>query len=255
MCVACPGAGKTFTMSQRAGHLVSVHAEGNLAAVSFTAAAAGELRERILRTVSCSPKRIGAGTFHSLAKHQLTQAGIKVKLASEMQTRQAIENLAATAGVDANDLISAIDLFKSDPYPSEPAAEYRAAIRDYQSWLDREGLMDFSDLLRRAVAGMADGSVAPMNVRWMLADEIQDADAMQWAWLFAHAKAGVELTCVGDEDQLGISRDASKDVISWTLKILLPCAWRSLRCRITSRERLRWVVFVNRSLTTDMADM
>ncbi|MDR1072510.1 MAG: UvrD-helicase domain-containing protein, partial [Treponema sp.] len=76
--IAGPGAGKTATLSARIAHLVQNGVEGaSILAITFTVKAAGELRERIVKTVAASgDAAIVAATFHALCTSILReQAG------------------------------------------------------------------------------------------------------------------------------------------------------------------------------------
>jgi len=49
--------------------------------------------------------------------------------------------------------------------------------RAYQEALERNGKIDFQDMLRLAVEGMQTGSIKPYPVKYLLVDEFQDTDA------------------------------------------------------------------------------
>lgn len=55
--------------------------------------------------------------------------------------------------------------------------------------------------LLKAVAGLRAGTLKPLAVRWLLVDESQDMDEVQYAWLKAHSATGVLVTMVADDDQ------------------------------------------------------
>ncbi|MFP3589059.1 UvrD-helicase domain-containing protein, partial [Paraburkholderia sp. SIMBA_055] len=70
----------------------------------------------------------------------------------------------------------------------------------YQEALERNGKIDFQDMLRLAVAGMEAGDIAPYQFTDLLVDEFQDTDPLQYRWVELHAKAGAQVTVVGDDD-------------------------------------------------------
>jgi superfamily I DNA/RNA helicase len=74
-------------------------------------------------------------------------------------------------------------------------------VRAYEEILLRNGKIDFQDLVLRALRGMEQGRIAPLAAAHLLVDEFQDTDESQLAWVLAHARAGVEVTAVGDDDQ------------------------------------------------------
>ncbi len=79
-----------------------------------------------------------------------------------------------------------------------PDAQIYAA---YQAALERNGKIDFQDMLRLAVAGMETGKIAPYQFTDLLVDEFQDTDPLQYRWVELHANAGAQVTVVGDDDQ------------------------------------------------------
>ncbi len=204
--MACPGAGKTRMLSQRAVKLMRSLPDAALAAVTFTRDAALEIRSRILALQGGKPPpgSLLCGTFHSLALHQLRSDGLNRKVLSGPQQMAAIRDAIRLAGVDMSleNAIKAIEArgctLDPDTSGQSPGARVFAA---YRRILDRIHGMDFSDLIREAVRGMRQGRVAPLPVDFLLVDEFQDTDPVQYTWIMEHARAGVEVTVVGDDDQ------------------------------------------------------
>ena len=56
-------------------------------------------------------------------------------------------------------------------------------------------------MLRLAVEGMEQGTIPPYPFTYLLVDEFQDTDPLQYRWIELHAKAGSIVTVVGDDDQ------------------------------------------------------
>ncbi|PMX92537.1 UvrD-helicase domain-containing protein, partial [Pseudomonas sp. GW460-13] len=71
----------------------------------------------------------------------------------------------------------------------------------YQEALERNGRVDFQDLMRYAVKGMQEGSIQPYKVDVLLVDEYQDVDSHQALWTALHARAGAAVSLVCDDDQ------------------------------------------------------
>lgn len=210
---ACPGAGKTRVLALRSARLLSTHRQGRLVAVTFTRDAARSLRERILAEAGPQHgRRVASGTFHALALNQLKRhhgkGALRVLSAREqrMLMMQAWERASAEAEFTFDrfdDACTAIESIKAtlDPAPSPKTSAAGAVYATYQRLLARAGANDFADLLLRTVREMGQGALRPIQARWLLVDEAQDMDDVQYAWIAAHVKAGVEVMCVADDDQ------------------------------------------------------
>lgn len=205
---ACPGSGKTTVLKFRAKNLLSKNENGNLLAVTFTKDAADELKERV---VSESPEfadRIGAGTFHSLAMHQLKRAGVNPDLLDETQVDSILRGL-MEAYAENIKLKQVKEIFTqiqaSMNRDQHPILQKSALIKNlwerYQEIKTDQNKLDFSDLIYQAVILMRNGSAEPFKAKWLLADEAQDMDDVQHAWIQEHINAGTDATLVGDDDQ------------------------------------------------------
>ncbi len=204
--IACPGSGKTRLLAARAARLLAAD-EGRLCAVTFTREAAKSLRERILAMAGQrQKKRVAAGTFHALALTQLKGGGLSdFRIMGEGERRHLIWRAIREAREDLSldDALAAIEAFKSSMFPPpdrglSPAANVFVA---YQELMSKHKAYDFQDILLNTVRAMNDGSLRPMPVTWLLVDEAQDMDEVQYAWVKAHVAAGVETTLVADDDQ------------------------------------------------------
>jgi superfamily I DNA/RNA helicase len=205
---ACPGSGKTTVLSYRAESLLGKHSAGNLMAVTFTSDAADEVRGRIVKRVPGAKSRVGAGTFHSLAKKQIERSGISVDLLSDYEVRAVVKNILdkIDGAPDIKTVMSLFSTVQSCVKPFEHASivsnpEMKHIWTQYQKIKNNAHKMDFSDLLLLAIRGMKDGSVEPYKVRWLLADEAQDMDEIQHEWIKSHAGNGTDITLCGDDDQ------------------------------------------------------
>ncbi|CAD0363343.1 hypothetical protein XP1511_21885 [Xanthomonas perforans] len=213
MICACPGSGKTTVLKFRASHLLELDPASRLLAVTFTSAAAGELEERIR---SQNPKlgdRLVCGTFHSLAKRQLERSGKRVNLKAQAAgaiMRSAYSEVVTQTNIyPFDEIASKVEYFKthidhSFGSPQNQMAE-EVYLR-YRELMAERGFHDFSDLLLLATRGMAKGAghpdfVVPYKVDYMLADEFQDTDDIQFKWIAEHIKHGAKVTVVGDDDQ------------------------------------------------------
>ncbi|TCK33363.1 superfamily I DNA/RNA helicase [Paraburkholderia sp. BL8N3] len=197
--IACPGAGKTKTIAAKAALLLSDPA-AVVGAVTFSKDAAVVLRDRILALAGdAARKRLIAGTFHSLAFKQLGKRDI----ATDGDRMGLIARVIAELGLEwkPEEVVLVIERIKTN-FGRVAAGTVDAQIyAAYQAALERNGKIDFQDMLRLAVAGMETGDIAPYRLTDLLVDEFQDTDPLQYRWVELHAKAGARVTVVGDDDQ------------------------------------------------------
>jgi DNA helicase-2/ATP-dependent DNA helicase PcrA len=212
MITAPPGSGKTKVLEHRAEFILTSPAH-SVVGVTFTAAAAAELEQRIRKLVPGAGKRVYCGTFHSLCKRQLQASGIRFVLVNEVQQqdlmRRAYVDILGRPGevqeVSFEEACIFIDWVKSSIEPLVGRSERELLLQEvldrYQELLHQMGGMDFSDLLSRAVKGMKAGTVKPLPVTHLLVDECQDSDDVQYAWIREHIRVGAIVSIVGDDDQ------------------------------------------------------
>ncbi len=191
----------------RAARLLSENKTGRLCAVTFTRDAAAELKSRILHLCGeREAKRLAVGTFHSVALSQIQRLShlSGMKLLSDGERMGLLRRCYSQYKCDVpfDKVLSAIDRAKSrlgQTIFSDPGIE--DVFNAYQHLLATEHGMDFADILLTVVNGFRDESIKPLAVRWLLADEFQDADEVQAQWVIEHGMAGIEVTIVGDDDQ------------------------------------------------------
>ncbi|TPQ30490.1 ATP-dependent helicase [Cupriavidus pinatubonensis] len=202
--VACPGAGKTKTIATKAAMLLG-EPDATVGAVTFSKDAALELRERILALAGPgAKKRLLAGTFHSLAYKQLGGGGESAPdIATDGDRTGLLIQVLADAGLDwkVEDAIAAIEAIKTNFGQVQADTPEALLYQCYQDALERNGKIDFQDMLRLAVDGMQRGTIAPYPLSYLLVDEFQDTDPLQYQWIALHAQAGSIVTVVGDDDQ------------------------------------------------------
>lgn len=199
--VAPPGSGKTGTLVAKAARILKLDDAAVVGMVTFTDAAAKEMRHRIADVVGpIAARRVFVETFHKHAILQLRASGLLGRLVTPQEqfgiVKQAISELQEpTAVADALQLIekakASLD-FTGEEFP---------LVAAYQRVLARYRARDLMDVLRLAVVGMREGAVKPLKVTHLLGDEFQDADKIQLEWIMCHGAAGAVLTCVGDDDQ------------------------------------------------------
>ncbi|THD11318.1 ATP-dependent helicase [Metallibacterium scheffleri] len=212
--VACPGSGKTHTLIERAKHILTLSAHAQIGMVTFTRAAAEEMRSRVANSAgSSAAQRVLSGTFHQLALKQFEVYAngkrpftIATEAHSDVLITKAWEHVVRRfrTRIKRHDLRQQMAYVKANRGHIPPTADgevVRAALDHYQAQLRAQRMLDFDDIIEYAVQGMQAGALNPLTVTHLLVDEAQDADQMQIDWVLAHADRGILVTCVGDDDQ------------------------------------------------------
>jgi hypothetical protein len=200
--LACPGAGKTRTLAAKSARLLKAAPGARVCAVTFTREAAREIRARILQEAGEGAEgRVVAGTFHALCWRQLGGSREPVAGEGERSAYAARAAAAVRAELQPETALAIIEACKAGSPVPFPGLDTGRLLAAYQEILLRNGKIDFQDLVARALEGMRRGTVAPVPATHLLVDEFQDTDESQLAWVFAHARAGAQVTAVGDDDQ------------------------------------------------------
>lgn len=217
---ACPGSGKTRVLSQRAAWLIN-EKKARVVAVTFTRDSATELEARVRQMLpkGIPTNRFLAGTFHSLALQQLKDLKLidtKHLLNTgdwDLLVRQSVA-MAMKEGAmfgenpieQAKQSIQSFQARMSDPPPATIEHPDALVFAHFTRLKQSAGKFDFSDIMHFAIRGMRDGTVNPLSAEFMLVDEAQDMDEVQYAWIALHSRPqngerGCLVTLVGDDDQ------------------------------------------------------
>lgn len=232
--LAGAGTGKTRALTARLAHLLHTHtaSPGQILAVTFTNKAAHEMRERV-------SKQLGGtdvagwwiGTFHSLAARMLRRHAELVGLRSNFtiidddDQLRLMKQVFELNNIDAKTINPRLVLALVDNWKNQgqtPAMLTTATIGDssmplsgtqllnlyssYQNRLATLNACDFGDLLLHLVTifrDPANGVLAQYHARfkYIMVDEYQDTNTVQYQWLRLLAQANHNLCCVGDDDQ------------------------------------------------------
>jgi DNA helicase II / ATP-dependent DNA helicase PcrA len=220
--LAGAGSGKTTTITRRIAQQVvsGAFAPTQVMAVTFTDKAAGELRARL---AALGVDRVRAGTFHSAALRQLRHFAPddvgRILPSKALLLRQIGNRLpGAFRFRPAGDLATEIEWAKNrrvgpERYleevdgrePPIPADLMARVYRDYERRKDEEGLVDFEDLLERAVRlferDEAAGATFRAQYRAFTVDEYQDVNLLQQSLLDLWLGDRDDLCVVGDDYQ------------------------------------------------------
>lgn len=205
LAVAIPGSGKTLVLAHKAAHILSTNPDAKIMITTFTRDAASSIRRRIITVAGAeSASRIACGTFHSLALDQLKKAGFHSAVIGDAQARQFVERALAECKISNLGLdvaVSIIERLRSLPSYEPSNDDYGRLYISYSSMLLRNKVTDMSGILLDAVKLMLSGKLPPKTCNYLLVDESQDIDELQFAWCKEHIKAGARCTMVGDDDQ------------------------------------------------------
>jgi ATP-dependent DNA helicase UvrD/PcrA len=220
--LACgPGSGKTRILTHRIQWLVGHEglAPSEVLALTFSRAAADELRGRLSRALGPLARELWAGTFHGfgawlLRRHAATldRTGAFTILDRE-DTRRLIGRLVEELGLEGElaTLVEAVERAKGQPVGAAghaaasvpgPLAELLAG---YEARCRETNAFDFTDLLAAPLAlfhrdpAIREGLRA--RFRALLVDEAQDLCGLQHALVEALAAPDGAVTLAGDDDQ------------------------------------------------------
>jgi DNA helicase-2/ATP-dependent DNA helicase PcrA len=226
--LAGAGTGKTRTITHRIAYGVhtGVYVPEQVLAVTFTARAAGELRTRLQ---ALDVGGVQARTFHAAAMRQLRYFAPRV-LGGPMPplienklrvvATAAARNRLTTDRTSLRDLAGEIEWAKTtlatpEDYPAraktagrEPpfeAAAVAAVYASYEQAKERDGALDFEDLLlvtAYALEGHPDvARTVRDQYRHFVVDEYQDVNPLQQRLLDAWLGGRAEVCVVGDPNQ------------------------------------------------------
>jgi len=227
--LAGAGTGKTRVATYRIAHLIATGVPGDsILAVTFTNKAAEQMRERVGTLISREGKPLTepwVSTFHSfcarLLRREAPRLGLPRDFAifdDEDQTaavKRALEQLGASdSGERPRGWLERISFFKNHAISPEAAAEKAGDDRErqlaqvyatYENILRQARAVDFDDLLLRAGHVLRDFPEAratwTSRFRYLLVDEYQDTNRVQYDLLRLLLGPERNLFVVGDEDQ------------------------------------------------------
>lgn len=219
--LAGAGSGKTRVITHKIARLLQAgYAPSQIAAITFTNKAAAEMRERAKALIGArAAKPLVVSTFHSLGVRMLREDGQRVGLKPQfsiLDSDDVLSILKDAGGSNDNALARrwqwAISLWKNQGLNSsqvEPANDdERIAQRVMQRYEERLAAfqaVDFDDLIGLPVALLRRDDEARSKwqgaLRYLLVDEYQDTNAVQYELLKLLAGERAMFTAVGDDDQ------------------------------------------------------
>lgn len=221
MVLAGPGSGKTFVITHRIKYLIEGPGinPAHILVVTFSRAAAKEMKDRFEKL--CSKSLVTFGTFHSVffnllktaygfGSEQIASDELRYTLIKELIKRNAIEN--EDINTLAGNLLNEIALVKQDNisiknyYSNSISSDtFKKIYIDYESELEARGKLDFEDMLSLTYELLSERSdilkAVQNRYRYILVDEFQDINFLQYNIIKLIAGEKQNITVVGDDDQ------------------------------------------------------
>jgi uncharacterized protein (TIGR00375 family) len=214
--IAGPGAGKTRTLVERIVYLIRDKKvdPAEITAVTFTNKAAAEIKARLAKifTGDAGVNRLNLGTFHSLAWRllNLDPAGLTEQLIDPAEVEALLQEVLREKGspVPTREALRRIGLIKNK-YLWEERQEITAEMEEiYQAFQKKLAVFrrcDFDDIMLRAVALWEESPEWLNSYRsrftYLLVDEFQDINALQYRLIKLWAKDCRGLMVIGDPNQ------------------------------------------------------
>jgi len=225
--LAGAGSGKTRVITHRIAHIIATGAAGagNILAVTFTNKAAGEMKNRVIDLLGPMGRWVWLSTFHSLCARILREHAESIGFKRSFSIYDDAESQALVkkiykdigipesqppVGVARSRISRAKDrLIKADDYSGKAAdfLEQNVArvYAEYERRLQRNQAMDFDDLLlKTALMFEQYPSILEQyqdRFKYILVDEYQDTNHVQYRLVNLLAKKDRNLCVVGDDDQ------------------------------------------------------
>lgn len=239
--LAGPGSGKTRVITERIRYLITEKKvqPNHILVITFTKAAATEMKQRYQTISSQQSSGVHFGTFHAIfftilkyAYHYTADNIIR-----DETRRDILKNLVSKTDLEIqdeneflNDLESEISRVKGERMDLENyysplcASEiFRDIYRKYQKTLERKRLIDFDDMLVYCYELLSKREdirkLWQQQFQYILIDEFQDISKTQYDVVRLLGEQGHNIFIVGDDDQSIYGfRGAKPDIMKQFLK-------------------------------------
>jgi DNA helicase-2/ATP-dependent DNA helicase PcrA len=242
--LAGAGSGKTRVLTTRIAWLIQTEqiSPMGLMAVTFTNKAAKEMLTRLTAMLPINTRGMWVGTFHGLCNRLLRAHYREAGLPSTFQILDtadqlsSIKRLMKLMNVDDEKYVpkqvqgyinsckeEGLRAHKVDAYDGH-SQKMREIYEEYDKQCNREGVADFAELLLRCYELLErDARIREhyqSRFQYILVDEFQDTNRLQYLWLKLLAGQSNCMFAVGDDDQsiygfrgarVGNMRDFEKD--------------------------------------------
>jgi len=225
--LAGAGSGKTRVITHRIAYLIGALQvrPSSVLAVTFTNKAAGEMQERVARLLGREALGVWVGTFHATCVKILRKHAAHLGLRSSFLIYDESDQLALI-----RECLKELDLSERAMHPRAAQgrvsrakndcltpAEFAAQAADYldervakvyyryQAALQRNGALDFDDLLMETVRLFVERPPVLQAYqelwRYIMVDEYQDTNYAQYRLIRLLAERHQNVAVVGDDDQ------------------------------------------------------
>ena len=224
--LAGAGSGKTRVLVHRIAWLMQAEnvSPYGLLAVTFTNKAAAEMRGRIENLLGMPASGMWVGTFHGIA-HRLLRAHWKeaelpqtFQIMDSEDQHRAVKRVVREMGLDEKRWVPReaqwwINARKDEglrpeniEHKNDTFLKHMVEIyREYEAMCQRNGSLDFAELLLRAYELWVKRPDVLMHYQQrfqnILVDEFQDTNTIQYAWIKVLAGNTANVFVVGDDDQ------------------------------------------------------
>jgi ATP-dependent DNA helicase UvrD/PcrA len=223
--LAGAGSGKTRVLTTRIAWLIQTGnaSPGAVLAVTFTNKAAKEMVTRISAMLPINTRGMWIGTFHGLCNRFLRAHYRDAGLPQAFQIMDSQDQVAAikralkSMNVDEDRFPAReVQYFINDAKEEglragdveagdELAGRYAEIYAAYDEQCQREGTVDFAELLLRTYELLSRNELLrehyQRRFRHILVDEFQDTNRLQYRWLKLLAAKNSAVFAVGDDDQ------------------------------------------------------
>lgn len=221
--LAGPGSGKTLVITRRIENLIRQAKvdPSNILVITFTKAAANEMKERFLSRMPIEGKRVTFGTFHAVFFMILKyayhfEASNIIRKEEQLQLMREMIHSMRLDYDDENELteglLTEIAMVKNGRIPLEhyyPVScgkdVFCRIYKEYQTYLKRHRKIDFDDMLVYTYELFMERkdilSAWQNKYRYILIDECQDVNQIQFDIIKMLAEKERNLFVVGDDDQ------------------------------------------------------
>ena len=223
--LAGAGSGKTRVLTTRIAWLMSTSQVGphGVLAVTFTNKASKEMTARLSALVPINTRGMWIGTFHGLCNRLLRahyrEAGLPqtFQILDSADQLSMVKRLLKNLNVDdekfpPRELCHFINANKEQGIRAAQAEAYDSYTQkrvelyaEYAPQCNREGVVDFAELLLRCYELLTRNEPLRQHYqerfRYILVDEFQDTNRLQYSWLKLLAGGGAKVFAVGDDDQ------------------------------------------------------
>ncbi len=225
--LAGAGSGKTRVLVHRIAWLIEAEnfSPFNLLAVTFTNKAAREMQQRIEQLVGLRANSMWIGTFHGLAHRLLRAHWQEAGLPQNFQVIDSDDQFRLVRRIMKEMQINEahypfkqaqwhISSAKGEGLRPEALAKQAynefdhvmvKVFQRYEAVCQQGGLVDFSELLLRTFELLRDNEETRQHYRnrfrYILVDEFQDTNRLQYAWLKLLKGEQSHVMAVGDDDQ------------------------------------------------------